>query len=125
MRRNIFLLALLACSVTLAAELWSSAFDFDGTPIDPTEATVLYPTGGYQGNPATPISYNTALAQGTPVSLDISYTDQDDVTKTGVIYSQNSSTPSQGSVYWNYISTNPADVPRDDTYTITVMRFSP
>lgn len=118
MRRKIFLLALLACGVTLADELWSGTFEFSGAAVDPSETTVIYPTGGYQSNSATPLPYNSGWAKGTPESIEIFYINEENDNLRGVIYYQESASPSQGVAYWDYIGTDPAVIPRNDTYTI-------
>lgn len=103
----LFSIVALLCVTALCDEAWSGAGSFDGSEL--TQASFLL-------RPTDSLYYNSALADGTPVSLTIGAVDQADPSKTASIFSDNSGTAVEGSATWNYSA---SDLPKNDTYTIT------
>ncbi len=79
----LFSIVALLCVTALCDEAWSGAGSFDGSEL--TQASFLL-------RPTDSLYYNSALADGTPVSLTIGAVDQSDSTKTAAIFSDNSGT---------------------------------
>lgn len=98
---------MLFCVTAFCDEAWSSGISFDGSQI--SDASFLLQS-------TDSLNYNSALADGTPVSLTIGAVDQADPSKTASIFSDNSGTAVEGSATWNYSA---SDLPKNDTYTIT------
>jgi len=100
----------LFCLSAFCAESWSPAVHFDGSEIT-DEAVILKPND--------PITYSTAFAEGTPISLDITTTDTSDPLVTAVIFSDDSGTAVEGTTVWNYTTEEYQDFPKNDTYQLT------
>lgn len=103
-------IAVLFCLSAFCAESWSPAVHFDGSEIT-DEAVILKPND--------PITYSTAFAEGTPISLDITTTDTSDPLVTAVIFSDDSGTAVEGTVVWDYTDEAYQDFPKNDTYQLT------
>lgn len=103
-------IAVLFCFSAFCAESWSPAVHFDGSEIT-DEAVILKPND--------PITYSTAFAEGTPISLDITTTDTADPLVTAVIFSDDSGTAVEGTTVWNYTTEEYQDFPKTDTYQLT------
>ncbi|MBO7434430.1 formylglycine-generating enzyme family protein [bacterium] len=103
-------IALVFCLSALCAESWSPAVRFDGSEI--TSDTINL-------RPNDPITYSSAFAEGTPISLDITATDTSDPMVTAVIFSDDSGTAVEGTTVWNYTTEEYQDFPKTDTYQLT------
>ena len=103
-------IAVLFCLSAFCAESWSPAVHFDGSEIT-DEAVILKPND--------PITYSTAFAEGTPISLDITTTDTADPLVTAIIFSDDSGTAVEGTTVWNYTTEEYQDFPKTDTYQLT------
>ncbi|MBO7446706.1 formylglycine-generating enzyme family protein [bacterium] len=103
-------IAVLFCFSAFCAESWSPAVHFDGSEIT-DEAVILKPND--------PITYSTAFAEGTPISLDITATDTADPLVKAVIFSDDSGTAVEGTTVWNYTTEEYQDFPKTDTYQLT------
>ncbi len=103
-------IAVLFCLSAFCAESWSPAVRFDGSEI--TSDTINL-------RPNDPITYSSAFAEGTPISLDITATDTSDPTVTAVIFSDDSGTAVEGTTVWNYTTEEYQDFPKTDTYQLT------
>lgn len=103
-------IAVLFCLSAFCAESWSPAVHFDGSEIT-DEAVILKPND--------PITYSTAFAEGTPISLDITTTDTSDPLVTAVIFSDDSGTAVEGTTVSNYTTEEYQDFPKTDTYQLT------
>jgi formylglycine-generating enzyme required for sulfatase activity len=103
-------IAVLFCLSAFCAESWSPAVRFDGSEI--TSDTINL-------RPNDPITYSSAFAEGTPISLDITTTDTSDPTVTAVIFSDDSGTAVEGTTVWNYTTEEYQDFPKNDTYQLT------
>ena len=103
-------IAVLFCLSAFCAESWSPAVRFDGSEI--TSDTINL-------RPNDPITYSSAFAEGTPISLDITATDTSDPTVTAVIFSDDSGTAVEGTTVWNYTTEEYQDFPKNDTYQLT------
>ena len=103
-------IAVLFSVSAFCAESWSPAVYFDGSEIT-DEAAILKPND--------PITYSTAFAEGTPISLDITTTDTADPMVTAVIFSDDSGTAVEGTVVWDYTDEEYQDFPKTDTYQLT------
>ena len=103
-------IAVLFSVSAFCAESWSPAVHFDGSEIT-DEAAILKPND--------PITYSTAFAEGTPISLDITTTDTSDPLVTAIIFSDDSGTAVEGTTVWNYTTEEYQDFPKTDTYQLT------
>ena len=103
-------IAVLFCLSAFCAESWSPAVRFDGSEI--TSDTINL-------RPNDPITYSSAFAEGTPISLDITATDTSDPLVTAVIFSDDSGTAVEGTTVWNYTTEEYQDFPKTDTYQLT------
>ena len=103
-------IAVLFCLSAFCAESWSPAVRFDGSEIT-SDAINLRPND--------PITYSSAFAEGTPISLDITATDTSDPTLIAEIFSDNSGTAVEGTTVWNYTTEEYQDFPKTDTYQLT------
>ena len=103
-------IALVFCLSAFCAESWSPAVRFDGSEI--TSDTINL-------RPNDPITYSSAFAEGTPISLDITATDTSDPLVTAVIFSDDSGTAVEGTTVWNYTTEEYQDFPKTDTYQLT------
>ena len=103
-------IAVLFCLSAFCAESWSPAVRFDGSEI--TSDTINL-------RPNDPITYSSAFAEGTPISLDITATDTSDPLVTAVIFSDDSGTAVEGTTVWNYTTEEYQDFPKNDTYQLT------
>ena len=103
-------IAVIFCLSAFCAESWSPAVRFDGSEI--TSDTINL-------RPNDPITYSSAFAEGTPISLDITATDTSDPLVTAVIFSDDSGTAVEGTTVWNYTTEEYQDFPKTDTYQLT------
>ena len=103
-------IALVFCLSAFCAESWSPAVRFDGSEI--TSDTINL-------RPNDPITYSSAFAEGTPISLDITATDTSDPTLIAEIFSDDSGTAVEGTTVWNYTTEEYQDFPKTDTYQLT------
>ncbi|MBR4465945.1 SUMF1/EgtB/PvdO family nonheme iron enzyme [bacterium] len=103
-------IAVLFSVSAFCAESWSPAVHFDGSEIT-DEAAILKPND--------PITYSTAFAEGTPISLDITTTDTADPMVTAVIFSDDSGEAVEGTVVWDYTDEAYHDFPKNDIYQLT------
>lgn len=117
LKTKLFLLALVAlCSAaTVSADVvWSSAFDFDGTPTSvPVEIDVT-----------TPIVYSSYLRdnlrQSDAKAVTITATAQSDPTCVANIFYSTVASPNEltGSAVWNFKDAEYDRFPKNDTYTL-------
>ena len=108
--KNLFLLlfSALLCATVLASELWSGATAFDGSD---TSSTITLLT-------TDQIFYSSALADGEPVSLELTATDTSDSTKVAALFYDDSQTAVEGTASWNYKDSEYADFPSSDVYQL-------
>ena len=105
----LFLFSALLCTTVLASELWSGATAFDGSEITSTPITLLT---------TDQIFYSSALADGEPVSLELTATDTSDSTKVAALFYDNSQTAVEGTASWNYNDQAYEDFPSSDIYQL-------
>ena len=105
---SLFISALL-CTTVLASELWSGATAFDGSEITSTPITLLT---------TDQIFYSSALADGEPVSLELTATDTSDSTKVAALFYDDSQTAVEGTASWNYKDQAYEDFPSGDVYEL-------
>ncbi|MBR5946939.1 formylglycine-generating enzyme family protein [bacterium] len=105
---SLFIGALL-CTTVLASELWSGATAFDGSEITSTPITLLT---------TDQIFYSSALADGEPVSLELTATDTSDSTKVAELFYDNSQTAVEGTATWNYEAQAYDDFSKSDVYEL-------
>lgn len=105
---SLFISALL-CTTILASELWSGATAFDGSEITSTPITLLT---------TDQIFYSSALADGEPVSLELTATDTSDSTKVAALFYDDSQTAVEGTASWNYKDQAYEDFPSGDVYEL-------
>ena len=103
------LLGAFLCTSVLASELWSDAVAFDGSEITSTPITLLT---------TDQIFYSSALADGEPVSLELTATDTSDSTKVAALFYDNSQTAVEGTASWNYNDQAYEDFPSSDVYQL-------
>ena len=96
------------CTSVLASELWSDAVAFDGSD---TSSTITLLT-------TDQIFYSSALADGEPVSLELTATDTSDSTKVAELFYDDSRTAVEGTASWNYKDSEYADFPSGDVYQL-------
>ena len=108
--KKLFLLLFSAflCTTVLASELWSGAVSFDGSD---TSSTITLLT-------TDQIFYSSALADGEPVSLELTATDTSDSTKLAELFYDDSRTAVEGTASWNYKDSEYADFPSSDVYQL-------
>ena len=92
-----------------ASELWSSAFDFDGSEITDTPFTLLA---------SDEIFYSSALADGEPVSLELTAQDKTKPLLVAPLFSDESGNPVQGTETWNYYAEPYRSYPSGDVYQL-------
>ena len=102
------LLGAFLCTSVLASELWSDAVAFDGSD---TSSTITLLT-------TDQIFYSSALADGEPVSLELTATDTSDSTKVAELFYDDSRTAVEGTASWNYKDSEYADFPSGDVYQL-------
>lgn len=102
------LAALLSVNI-FASELWSSAFDFDGSEITDTPFTLLA---------TDEIFYSSALADGEPVSLELIAQDKTKPLLIAPLFSDDSGNPVQGTATWNYYADPYKEYPSGDVYQL-------
>ena len=105
---SLFISALL-CTTVLASELWSGATAFDGSEITSTPITLLT---------TDQIFYSSALADGEPVSLELTATDTSDSTKVAALFYDDSQTAVEGTASWNYKDQAYEDFPSGVVYEL-------
>ena len=104
----LFLFSAFLCTTVLASELWSGAVSFDGSD---TSSTITLLT-------TDQIFYSSALADGEPVSLELTATDTSDSTKVAELFYDDSRTAMEGTASWNYKDSEYADFPSSDVYQL-------
>ena len=104
----LFLFSAFLCTTVLASELWSGAVSFDGS--DTSSMITLRTTDQ--------IFYSSALADGEPISLELTATDTSDSTKVAELFYNNSRTAVEGTASWNYEDSKYADFPSSDVYQL-------
>ncbi len=109
--KNLFFLLLGAflCTSVLASELWSDAFDFDGSQITETPFTLLA---------SDKIFYSSALADGEPTSLELLAQDKTKPLLIAPLFSDDSGTRVQGTATWNYYVDPYKEYPSGDVYQL-------
>ena len=99
----------LLCTNIFASELWSSAFDFDGSEITDTPFTLLA---------TDEIFYSSALADGEPVSLELIAQDKTKPLLIAPLFSDDSGAPVQRTATWNYYADPYKEYPSGDVYQL-------
>lgn len=103
------LLGAFLCTSVLGNELWSDAFDFDGSQITETPFTLLA---------SDKIFYSSALADGEPTSLELLAQDKTKPLLIAPLFSDDSGTRVQGTATWNYYVDPYKEYPSGDVYEL-------
>lgn len=109
----LLLFLLLFCSVSFSDERLSDTFKFDGSKIDQEDPLLITPNDQ--------LTYSSALAQGDPQSLKLTVQDQLIPDKSATLFFDDSQTPVEGTINWNYTDKAYEDFSTDDPYTLKEM----